>query len=566
MSRVNFFGTKSEIEEEQARQRYLQYLRTASQNSALKEAAEFETEPVQIQTKPITEILSDEAELSRVLQEYLGKLLIPPDARQKNINETDDFYQQRINPIMYVISRINPDEKKLILTNFQQILADVKDVKMLPRAFVEYIQNYQRLYQETGGVKGFPNSSAIIAEIRALRQMLPDTRQLQRSINNLRGAQAMVKRDLQIENRQLNALMTDAIGRLQNLENTIGNIDYDRIQNMVNQNAQDILQGNRIVADNVYATLIDRLERLPTRQEIETIDKIISRQLEGIARNVREGTIRTQADKIEILSQLDNAFTQIDSVLMDRASELNEINQTLQDVYGLSRELQQTTDELIGSVSNVEELLTEQQQRREDREWTRRQEEMRREEMKSSGRGVHATFAKKKIQPKLSLISGRGIRIDEQPTYIEFGKYVLNNNKLNERKLDVKTLKSASYIKDLSNVPISNDFYDILNDMLDTQKINEKALQYLSAKEKRIFTKLINGSGLYGKYKIKLTPSEQEQKENERYEMLKGIFTAGNDSIEVIKELKQLILKFINDGRLPRREGLEILYELNVMS
>lgn len=584
MSRVNFFNTKSEIDEEQARQRYLQYLRVASQNSALKESAEFETEPVQAQTKPITEILSDEAELNRVLQDYLGKLLIPSDARQKNINESDDFYQQRINPIMYVITRINPDEKKLILTNFQQILTDTQNVNMLPRDFISYIQNYQRLYQETGGVKGFPNTSAIIAEIRALRQMLPDTRQLQRSINNLRGAQAMIKRDLRINNVNLNTLMNDAVNRLQNLENTIEDIDYDRIQNMVNRGVQDLSRDNVIVADDIYDRLIQRLERLPTRQEMETIDRILSRQLEGIARNVREGAIRSQADKQEILTQLDNSFTQIDSILMDKVNldDLREIKQIIasinEDVVNIEastreieREMQKNIDEGLKGTKEYRDIYNEKFQNimeagdydPNDPRLVRLAENATMGELRArrqTGRGL------KKRNPRLSLVSGRGIQLDNSPNYIEFGKYALSLKKLNERKLDAKTIKSGSYIKELSNVPISNDFYDILNDMIDTQKINEKALQYLSSNEKRIFSKLINGSGLYGKYKVKLVPSEQEQKENERFEMVKGIYKAGNDSQEVVKELKQLILKFIHDGRLPRREGLEILYELNVMN
>lgn len=590
MSSINFFGTKSDIDEEQARQRHLQYLRVASQNSAMKEAAEFETESLQPQIKPITEILSDEAELSRVLQEYLGKILISPDGRQKGIDETDDFYQQRVNPIIYVMSRINPEEKKLILTNFQQILTDTQNIKMLPSDFISYIQNYQRLYRETGGVKGFPNTSAIIAEIRALRQMLPDTRQLQRSINNLRGAQAVMKRDLKIENRQLNTLLTDAVNRLQNLEGVVGNIDYDRIQELINTGVQDIAQGNRIVADNVYARLTERLERLPTRQEIETIDRILSRQLEGIAKNVREGRAQSQADKAEILAQLDNAFTQIDSVLMDKVNldDLREINAILKTISEdatnieastreIQREMQRNIEQGFEGTKEYRDIYNEKLQNLIDlgnfepndpqliqaaKNATIGELNMRRQ----TGRGVHATFAKKKIQPKMSLISGKGIRLDDGPKFIEFGKYVLNNNKLNERQLDAKTLKSGTSVNGLSNIKISEDFYDILNDMIDTQKINEKHVNRLSSNEKRIFSKLINGSGLYGKYKIKLVPSEQEQKENERYEMLKGIFTAGNDSQEVIRELKQLILKFINDGRLPRREGLETLYELNVMS
>jgi FtsZ-binding cell division protein ZapB len=584
-NRINFFGPKNEYDENQARERYLQYLRVAAQNSALKESAEFETEPIKAQEKPIAEVLGDEAEVSRVLQEYLGKLLIEPVGLSRNVNETDDNYQQRINPIVYVMNRLNDEEKQLILRKFQQILIDTNNTKMFPSDLINYVQNYRRLHEESGGIKGLSNSSAVIAEIRGLRQMLPDTRQLQKSINNLRGAQAMFKRDVRIGNAQLNTLMNDAINRLQNLENTVSNVDYDRIQRSIENGLVDLSRDNVIVAEDMYQSLIGKLERLPTRRDIELVDNITMRQLEGIDRNIREGRIQSQSDKAEILSQLDNAFTQIDSILMDKVNidDLKEINETLDEVYSLARESQiiteTLTEESFKQTKEFRDLYNEKLQNLIDLggfdpndprlpEMARNAAIGELNRRIRGGTGIQQAVRKsiKKYQPRASLVQGRGIHIQEEPKFVEFGKYALSLKKLNDKRLDAKTLKSGGSVKDLSNIPISEDMQDILNDLIDNKKFNEKHLHRLSASEKRIFKKLINGSGLYGKYKVKLVESDQEQKENERYEMLKGIYSAGNDSREVIQELKQLIIKFMNDGRLPRKEALEIIYELNVVS
>ena len=584
-TRINFFGPKNEYDENQARERYLQYLRVAAQNSALKESAEFETEPIKAQEKPIAEVLGDEAEVSRVLQEYLGKLLIEPVGLSRNVNETDDNYQQRINPIVYVMNRLNDEEKLLILRKFQQILIDTNNTKMFPSDLINYVQNYRRLHEESGGIKGLSNTSAVIAEIRGLRQMLPDTRQLQKSINNLRGAQAMFKRDVRIGNAQLNTLMNDAINRLQNLENTISNVDYDRIQRTIESGVADLSRDNVIVAEDMYQSLIEKFERLPTRRDIELVDNIIMRQLEGIDRNIREGRIQSQSDKAEILSQLDNAFTQIDSVLMDKVNldDLKEINETLDEVYALARESQiiteALTEESFKQTKEFRDLYNEKLQNFIDiggfdpndprlPEMARNAAIGELNRRIRGGTGMQQSVRKsiKKYQPRASLVQGRGIHIQEEPKFVEFGKYALSLKKLNDKRLDAKTLKSGGSVKDLSNIPISEELQDILNDLIDNKKFNEKHLHRLSASEKRIFKKLINQSGLYGKYKVKLVESDQEQKENERFLMLKGIYSAGNDSREVIQELKQLIIKFMNDGRLPRREALEIIYELNVVS
>jgi hypothetical protein len=57
------------------------------------------------------------------------------------------------------------------------------------------------------------------------------------------------------------------------------------------------------------------------------------------------------------------------------------------------------------------------------------------------------------------------------------------------------------------------------------------------------------------------TKSEEEQ-ENDRFEILKGELSAGNDNAELVKEFKSLLFKFIQEGKIPRRQGHEILMDL----
>jgi hypothetical protein len=270
---------------------------------------------------------------------------------------------------------------------------------------------------------------------------------------------------------------------------------------------------------------------------------------------------------------------------MDKVNidDLKEINETLDEVYSLAREEQIMTqtlrEESFKQTKEFRDLYNEKLQNLIELGGFDPNDPRLSEMARNSaigelnvrlrgGRGMQQAVRKsiKKYQPRASLVQGRGIHIENEPKFVEFGKYALSLKKLNDKRLDAKTLKSGGSVKDLSNIPISEELQDILNDLIDNKKFNEKHLHRLSASEKRIFKKLINGSGLYGKYKVKLVESDQEQKENDRYEMLKGIYSAGNDSHDVIQELKQLIIKFMNDGRLPRKEALEIIYELNVVS
>ena len=56
-----------------------------------------------------------------------------------------------------------------------------------------------------------------------------------------------------------------------------------------------------------------------------------------------------------------------------------------------------------------------------------------------------------------------------------------------------------------------------------------------------------------------LTKLEQDL---HRFEVLRGEIGAGNQSNAVVKELKHLIVKLMNQNKLPRREASEVLIEL----
>ena len=47
-----------------------------------------------------------------------------------------------------------------------------------------------------------------------------------------------------------------------------------------------------------------------------------------------------------------------------------------------------------------------------------------------------------------------------------------------------------------------------------------------------------------------------------KFEILKGEILAGNDNKEMVKNFKIMLLRFMNSGKIPRRQGQEILTDL----
>jgi hypothetical protein len=80
----------------------------------------------------------------------------------------------------------------------------------------------------------------------------------------------------------------------------------------------------------------------------------------------------------------------------------------------------------------------------------------------------------------------------------------------------------------------------------------------LGEEEKKHFLKLAKAAGLG-----KLPFSVQPDSESKRFQILVGEWEAGNDNVKMIDELRKMLCRFIDDGRIPKKKGLQMLYDLS---
>jgi len=162
---------------------------------------------------------------------------------------------------------------------------------------------------------------------------------------------------------------------------------------------------------------------------------------------------------------------------------------------------------------------------------------------------------------------GKGVKLENQenPTYRQFGKYVLhiphlvNNNTANFK---YPSLGSIPSIKPLT---VSDDYKDLILDVLQTGKLNKKELERLPQSEIKHFERVAVGAGLVEQLGLKLGNTEEDKADSKRFELLRGEYLAGNNNQDLIKELRMLITKFINTGRIHKNEGLNLLLELSTI-
>lgn len=163
------------------------------------------------------------------------------------------------------------------------------------------------------------------------------------------------------------------------------------------------------------------------------------------------------------------------------------------------------------------------------------------------------------------IIKGRGLAPPPpQERYSGFGKYVIHTPSLQKGVLNLK-YPSLANIAGLPSTPMSQGFRDLMMSTLQTGKLNMKAYRDLPAAEREFFNKAARKAGLEDVLGIDDDAYEINEMRRhlvQRYEILKGEVMAGNDSPQLKKELKQVLVRMADNGLVTRTQALSLMVEL----
>ena len=152
---------------------------------------------------------------------------------------------------------------------------------------------------------------------------------------------------------------------------------------------------------------------------------------------------------------------------------------------------------------------------------------------------------------------GRGLSSD----YREFGI-----NKINHKKLDdgILTLRRGtnSNIPDMPSKRISRKLQKIIKHISGGGMPDFNDINNLEDGEKDYLHKLISKSNLTDRLSVPAPSKDQEEKDFHQFEVMKGEIMSGNDSKELVKKFKLLILKLSKQNILPKNEVNELLQDL----
>lgn len=483
-------------------------------------------------------------------------------------------------------------------SNFPAIEADIKarfNVKLLtPAFFVEYLRQYTQELLASRGLN-IGNSSrsinALINSVAEIRQVLPTQDQMR----ELRFRLIDIGRNSANRN-----LLNPILERIDLLENALPNQnDYGRIQNLNIAGTQRILQRiNTITADLPTRDQVDNLIRQVDRGDREIMTNLTAladsvptdfkRKMDSVLREVRDvGT--AQSEIIEEIKTIPKGIRGKED--WDGSMILDEVSWNNLKLTGKRKFLRNRLDagDTLPKDTNATEInaLSLPDADKLWKFWLEKNTSFTESEKESLPASTTASMSSYTTGESSSIPSfsslgeyfsinvpkkkegkgmkvGRGIAVKQTPSYKEYGKYAIHIPQLEQQDLLNVKYKSLGQIPKFKPIPVSDVFRDFILDLLENGKPNGRVYTQIPTDERKYFEEMSIGAGVWNSLGLKRTTTSTDEEESKRFELLRGEYLAGNNNAKVISELRKLVVKMMNDGRIRKTQGVELLMELSI--
>jgi hypothetical protein len=144
--------------------------------------------------------------------------------------------------------------------------------------------------------------------------------------------------------------------------------------------------------------------------------------------------------------------------------------------------------------------------------------------------------------------------------YTQFGRYLIHHQKLKDGVLQMRTPKGGA-IKPLPTEYLTPRVKEMMMTMVANGSPSLEQFSRLTSDEKAKLHHIVKHSQ-YEKVTIPSEMMDKEDKDLHRFTILRGEIIAGNNNPKLVRDFKSMLVKFVDDGRIPRRQANEILIEL----
>jgi hypothetical protein len=148
-----------------------------------------------------------------------------------------------------------------------------------------------------------------------------------------------------------------------------------------------------------------------------------------------------------------------------------------------------------------------------------------------------------------------------ETSYLPFGKYKINTNKLASGILDIRTQKGIQLSK-YKQQQLSHQLSKTMKRIMGGRLIDEYDFKEMPLEDQHLLYNLAKDAHVMDRLNLPTPERSQENEEEHKFEILKGQIMSGNDNKELVKEFKNMLLKMSNTGKINKSDAREILLDL----
>tara|TARA_B110001452_G_C15016599_1_gene355385 strand:+ start:92 stop:592 length:501 start_codon:yes stop_codon:yes gene_type:complete len=152
-------------------------------------------------------------------------------------------------------------------------------------------------------------------------------------------------------------------------------------------------------------------------------------------------------------------------------------------------------------------------------------------------------------------------KIEPMNIYVPFGKHQLNLKKLKGGRLQLRS-KTDNVIANIKSKQLTPNMRVIIDKFISNQPIEFEDVEVLNDDEKDYLAEIAQKCDINDRLRIPSPKLTKIQSDINKFNILRGEIIAGNDSKELVRDFKVLLLKLMNSKHISKSEGNEIMVML----
>ena len=180
-------------------------------------------------------------------------------------------------------------------------------------------------------------------------------------------------------------------------------------------------------------------------------------------------------------------------------------------------------------------------------------------EKKIAGVGMRRIRGKGLVRKRQPIKTDGKVRVEREPHWTQLGDKLINTQRLQNNILSMRC-SSGRNVEGFPVHHISHRLGGVLRKIVGGRLPDYDDIQILTEDERDELAKIGSISKINSK--LNIPKKTKEQQEMLEFDILKGQVLAGNDNKGLLKRFKMMLIKFGDEGKLPKREVRDVLMTL----